>query len=568
MVENETKGWYGSYSLAGKHSAEKFNNIVHKNEILKGEHKKARTHDLFKPDDPKLTNLEDHLDAFKMYSFEDNVFKKIDNKRKKIENSKKLKNQRTNFRYFFHNKHCESIEERKRKLVPEPACTRYHPNYNYIWPKLITGPKWKNISGRKEKISKVNNRDFLINNLDNYDKYIINSGDTKCFVNMNKTTQRGSFIDFKDLRLKTEKPFIKLTKSKRKYDLVSDLNNGGFAKTFINGFHRYNILNEKKNRKQNNKKHLINLKINPKLSNLTALNNSGQIFEKSEKKKKYEILKDDKDKNTITEISFYKLKKRKNAKSFINSENAIMGSDDQANNNIKNTAPDFSKLLSREQREKIKGYKTNIIPYIVPNYSFIKERNVVMVIYKKENNIKKYKNKESIGLDSSLNYNPDSFIDKCNNHLTPKVPRFKNMISRPNKKGSPLPFFMQQIHDRRSIDIITDKSLQLNQYKDGKYIPASNSFFPKKSFNNIINVGFSNSKSFKENNNDEDIQSKKKQIMNKLSLNHINYEELVKEGALRKFDNFSYKTILKEKKKTDSIKPIISFEENEEDSNE
>lgn len=568
MVENETKGWYGSYSLAGKHSAEKFNNIVHKNEILKGEHKKARTHDLFKPDDPKLTNLEDHLDAFKMYSFEDNVFKKIDNKRKKIENSKKLKNQRTNFRYFFHNKHCESIEERKRKLVPEPACTRYHPNYNYIWPKLITGPKWKNISGRKEKISKVDNRDFLINNLDNYDKYIINSGDTKCFVNMNKTTQRGSFIDFKDLRLKTEKPFIKLTKSKRKYDLVSDLNNGGFAKTFINGFHRYNILNEKKNRKQNNKKHLINLKINPKLSNLTALNNSGQIFEKSEKKKKYEILKDDKDKNTITEISFYKLKKRKNAKSFINSENAIMGSDDQANNNIKNTAPDFSKLLSREQREKIKGYKTNIIPYIVPNYSFIKERNVVMVIYKKENNIKKYKNKESIGLDSSLNYNPDSFIDKCNNHLTPKVPRFKNMISRPNKKGSPLPFFMQQIHDRRSIDIITDKSLQLNQYKDGKYIPASNSFFPKKSFNNIINVGFSNSKSFKENNNDEDIQSKKKQIMNKLSLNHINYEELVKEGALRKFDNFSYKTILKEKRKTDSIKPIISFEENEEDSNE
>ena len=167
MVENETKGWYGSYSLAGKHSAEKFNNIVHKNEILKGEHKKARTHDLFKPDDPKLTNLEDHLDAFKMYSFEDNVFKKIDNKRKKIENSKKLKNQRTNFRYFFHNKHCESIEERKRKLVPEPACTRYHPNYNYIWPKLITGPKWKNISGRKEKISKVNNRDFLINNANN-----------------------------------------------------------------------------------------------------------------------------------------------------------------------------------------------------------------------------------------------------------------------------------------------------------------------------------------------------------------------------------------------------------------
>ena len=568
MAENETKGWYGSYSLAGKHSAEKFNNIVHKNEILRGEHKKAKIHDLFHPDDPKLTNLEDHLDVFKMYSFDDNVFKKIEKKRKKIDNRKKFKNQISNFKYFFHNKHCESIEERKRKLVPEPACTRYHPNYNYIWPKLIIGPKWKNISGRKEKISKVDKRDFLINNLENYDKYIINSGDTKCFVNMNKTTQRGNFIDLKDLRLKTEKPFIKLTKSKRKYDLASELNCGGFAKTFINGFRRYNILNEKKNINRNNKKHIISLKINQKLDNLTTLNNSEfKIFENNEKKK-YEILPEEKDKNTNTEISFYNMKKRKNAKSFINSENAIIGSDDQAKKNIKNTAPNFSKLLSREQREKIKGYKTNNISYIVPNYSFVKERTVVMAIYKKVKNIKKFKKKEFIGLDSSVNYNPDSFFDKCNNHLTPKVPRFKNMISRPNKKDSPLPFYMQQMHDRRSIESFTDKSLQMNKYEDGKYIPASNSFFPKQSFNSIINVVISNSKSFKENNTDEDIQFKKKQIMNKLSLNHVNDKELVKEGALRKFDNFSYKTILKKKKKTDSSKPIMSFEENEEVSNE
>ena len=485
MAENETKGWYGSYSLAGKHSAEKFNNIVHKNEILRGEHKKARIHDLFQPDDPNLTNLEDHLDVFKMYSFDDNIFKKLDKKKKKIENRKNFKNKSTNYKYFFHNKHCESIEERKRKLVPDPACTRYHPNYNYIWPKLITGPKWKNISGRKEKISKIDNRDFLINNLENYDKYIINSGNTKCFVNMNKTTQRGNFIDFKDLRLKTEKSFIKLTKSKRKYELASELNDGGFAKTFINGFRIYNILNEKKNNKHNNKKHLINLKANSKLKNLTALNNSEtEILEKNKKNKNYEISTEEKDNNT--EISFYKMKKRKNSKSLINSKNAIIGSDDEVKNNIKISAPDFSKLLSREQREKVKGHKTNNISYIVPNYSYVKERPIVMAIYKKEKNIKKYKNKEIIGLDSSLNYNPDLFIDKYNNHLTPKAPRFKNMISRPNKKGSTLPFYMQQMHDRRSINSVTDKSLQLNKYEDGKYIPASTSFFPKQSFNKII----------------------------------------------------------------------------------
>ena len=33
----------------------------------------------------------------------------------------------------------------------EPGCTRYSPNYNYIWPKLITGIKWCDQRGRKVK---------------------------------------------------------------------------------------------------------------------------------------------------------------------------------------------------------------------------------------------------------------------------------------------------------------------------------------------------------------------------------------------------------------------------------
>ena len=50
MFENETKGWYGSYSLAGRRSAEKFNNIINKNEILRGENKKMKVPDMFAPD--------------------------------------------------------------------------------------------------------------------------------------------------------------------------------------------------------------------------------------------------------------------------------------------------------------------------------------------------------------------------------------------------------------------------------------------------------------------------------------------------------------------------------------
>ena len=106
------------------------------------------------------------------------------------------------------------------------------------------------------------------------------------------------------------------------------------------------------------------------------------------------------------------------------------------------------------------------------------------------------------------------------------------MISRPNKQGSLLPFYMLQVHDRSAIYKFTDKSFELNNFFEGKYFPASSTFFPKKSFNKIINVGFANSKSFKEIDTDEDIHSKKLQITQNLKLNNVDYEELLNEGAL------------------------------------
>ena len=109
MIENEHKGWYGSYSLAGKRSAEKYNNIIHKNEILKGETKKIKIHDMFTPDEPKKDILEEHADIFKMYSFDDKILKKHKITQKKAKNNEKSKNDNLNLKYFFHNKHCNSI---------------------------------------------------------------------------------------------------------------------------------------------------------------------------------------------------------------------------------------------------------------------------------------------------------------------------------------------------------------------------------------------------------------------------------------------------------------------------
>lgn len=386
---------------------------------------------------------------------------------------------------------------------------------------------------------------------------------------MNKTTQRGDFIDNKDVRIRTDRPFSKTSKSKQKTSLAYQLTDGA-ARTFINGFYRYKNLYEnnknlkRENKEKNNKEEILSS------SNVSITNPSQEykinLINKNFRNEvnKNNLIQDEKYQSSLIDSKSINFRKKRNKSFYIDSDVATVGTSEQINFKKKNPAPDFSKIISREKREKVKAFKIDNVPFIVPNYSYVRERPIITAIYKKKEKTIKNKNKQFLGIDSTLNYDPNSAIEKYNNHLTSKTPKFKYMISRPNKKGSPLPFYMQQVHDRSVTYLFTDKSFQLNKFPEGKYIPASSTFFPKKSFNKIINVGFANSKSFKEIDTDEDILAKKLQITQKLKLSHVDYEELVNEGALNKFDNFSYKTILKKKKKGISNKPIMSFEVNEE----
>ena len=97
MIENDTKGWYGSFSIAGKNSAEKYHAIIHKNEILNNEHRNIKVKDIFSPDEPiPYEIIEDNLDIFKVYS---NEKKK---EKMNILTKKKLKEKKE--RYKYHNK--------------------------------------------------------------------------------------------------------------------------------------------------------------------------------------------------------------------------------------------------------------------------------------------------------------------------------------------------------------------------------------------------------------------------------------------------------------------------------
>ena len=70
MIENKAKGWHGSFSIAGRNSAEKYHIIIHQDEILSNEHKKIKIKDIFTPDDEREEAVQDidNIDVFKAYN--------------------------------------------------------------------------------------------------------------------------------------------------------------------------------------------------------------------------------------------------------------------------------------------------------------------------------------------------------------------------------------------------------------------------------------------------------------------------------------------------------------------
>ena len=375
------------------------------------------------------------------------------------------------------------------KKMTEPPCTRYYPRYEYIWPKLITGPSWKQSRGRTFNKKEVDNQEF-------FHEDITFSPTSKCLVNMNKTTQIGDFIISKNVRIRTDKAFEK------------------------------NALSER-------------------------------LKYKKKKKLKIEILNNNKTKSH-NELDFENMSLTNN-----NTMNETISKRNNSTNNLKKeiNAPDFQKTISREQREKVKQIKMAPSSYIQPNYSLVRERILTMTVYEKP---KKYipRIKTMKGFDSLITYQPDKIINKVDNHSEPKTPNFKLMTSRYDNKDSKLPTYMQNVHDRKSMEIITEKSLKLNNYPNGKFMAPTSSFFPKRSFNNIINLNMLNSENLKGKNlKDEFYENQREELRSSLNFFHKNYDELIKEGALSKFDNITLKTNQRRKIDPGDIdKFVINFD--------
>ena len=120
MLENEAKGWYGSYSRIGKGYAERFYIISHKDEIFSRENKKIRIKDFFNPDEIKQKpDLEETLDVYKLYT---------SNKKNKVKILKSLlKPKKTFLDYTLHKR---KIFRKKKSQYNSASDSKYGPELN------------------------------------------------------------------------------------------------------------------------------------------------------------------------------------------------------------------------------------------------------------------------------------------------------------------------------------------------------------------------------------------------------------------------------------------------------
>ena len=210
--------------------------------------------------------------------------------------------------------------------------------------------------------------------------------------------------------------------------------------------------------------------------------------------------------------------------------------------NIK--APDFDKIISREYYANLSDKGSSLIPFSLPNFKLVRERPLTMVTYTRPK-YEKRKINYLQGIEPSMYNDHYKYIEFINNHVRCVPPNLDKMLARPKDDGSPLPVYMKGCVSRDACNIMTERSLKMNNFAEGKFRSNYTSFWPKTSFNKIINLNILNSNTFLSNlvGNGKNLKLMGNSVQKSLKFYNRNFKELMKEGMLTKFDNITFKTI-------------------------
>ena len=119
---------------------------------------------------------------------------------------------------------------------------------------------------------------------------------------------------------------------------------------------------------------------------------------------------------------------------------------------------------------------------------------------------------------------------------------------------------MRGVTSRVACENINEINLKMNNFAEGKFISDYSSFWPKKSFNKIVNLNLVNSKTFLNNLLNE--KGNEHYLKKSIQFYQKNFKELMKEGLLNKFDNVTFKSIKPRVNKELNIeKFLVNFNE-------
>ena len=542
MFENNAKGWYGSYSVIGRNLVQRFTLILKKDEILSGNLKKAYFGDYFTKDDTKIEeeNNNKKNNKIDIFSPEYDILKEEKMNNKKRENMVQNANLCTHLilaekeRYKFHQYHHKN-EERNLRLIRKrdnKNLVSYHPKMDFIWKKTITGPKWKLLKGR----------DFLQTDTNNFQKANSNEKpkgknnfnlslkyDNFNSIPMIKQTQRGDLPLSYDSRIRFDVPFIPDDNIKeKKDDKLSNINiknkrndkNKKILKTFDKIRNKNISLNERP-------KYLKTYSNNFNINDSQKVSVNSKLRNNSSHRKGH--------RSHITNLKNY------------NRNNLIKSSLDK---DTFNKTIDFSKTLPRTPNLfSQKKVEQSIPSFSSPNYKLTEPRSISMVSYSKKIRDKIIP-KKFIGIDPQIFLEPNKVLDLVNNHKKVSVPNFDIMSGR-NQREGPLPAYMINLWDRRSIETMTDKGLKMNNYSNSNFHRDSYSMFkPKKSYNKMINYTIMKNDNEKI---DEELKNINEEVFGNKKLKKLieTYSKDDKDNINNKinFDVISLKSYKRERKK-------------------
>lgn len=505
----------GTFSLAGRDSAEKYNVVAEANKVAEKAYKKP-VKQFFQPDPDWETNVRNdqlgEINILRECNFDiDNIKnviklkaksygKKIQNQEEKENKTEKDKNKNKN-KIEIKSKNKEKSGEKKEEDKENPKKETENNKKNFESNKenrnkfvknqqnessffsIFSNNKYKYHNIHMERIEKYK-REGLYQKMNMNQEPIYNPNKNIIFKKLNtgpkwaKLTGRGKFL-FKEENKPNNSSFsdysgmesIQNSKKKGFIDMSKQTERNGFPmshnlreryeKKFIQLNDQENLMNETKNcLSPKTSKNFMVCTLCPRLiKHFHLFPYSMDMLPLSENKR---IMREEQNKKNRT--------------------NKIIIKKCQS-------VPDFKRYLSRDQLNQAFKKKDRISNEVLyPNYKSIEGGVKMMVIYNKErnkNNISEY-HKKFRGICSSDSYNASDTFEIIYGNKLKAVPLFQKMSSRPINNN--LPSFMSGLFNRMCFEISTDKTLKMNNYSNGKLYNLCNDFLRKnnKKENNYI----------------------------------------------------------------------------------